>query len=101
MTKVDLLNGTMSLRYKDSLDGATNFNPWNEWTTVVLKMNGLWDFENIVIQVPSNPTLLTKENMKDVKVMGIINDGVRDHIIPHITGKHTTHKMWGNLTSLF
>ena len=63
-----------------------------QWITTVLKMNGLWDFVNTKIYIPSNISLVVDHNMKDVKGMGIILDGVRDHIIPHIIGKGTTRK---------
>jgi hypothetical protein len=31
----------------------------------------------------------------------IILDGVKDHLIPHLTGKATTWYMWGALETLF
>lgn len=56
-------------------------------------MNGQWEFVDKEISVPSDATLAAKHNTKDAKARGIILDVVKDHIIPHIIGKDTTHKI--------
>ena len=38
---------------------------------------------------------------KDIKAMRIILDDVKDHVIPHISGKDHAHEMWSALTGLF
>jgi hypothetical protein len=102
VAKVDLAKmASSSLRFEDRLEGAANFSPWKERITLVLMGNGLWDFAEKEIQVPSDPTQATQHNLKDVKARGIILDVVKDHIIPHITGKNTTHKMWTTLIKLY
>lgn len=52
----------MSLRYEDKVDGDDNFSSWKEHITIVLKMNGLWDFLNTEIQVPSDPAQAVEHN---------------------------------------
>jgi len=37
---------------------------------------------------------LAQHNKKDAKARRIILEGVKDHIIPHLTGKKTTKAMW-------
>ena len=64
-------------------------------------MNGLWAFEDWEILVPSNATLAIEHKTKDAKARGIILDGVKDHIIPHITEKDSAHKMWSTLIQLY
>jgi hypothetical protein len=63
--------------------------------------NGLWEFADHEILVPSDATQAAEHKIKDVKARGIILDGVKNHIIPHITGKDSTHKMWAALIKLY
>ena len=37
----------------------------------------------------------------DSRAMLIIKDGVKDHIVPHLSGKKTTAEMWTTLESLY
>ena len=37
----------------------------------------------------------------DTRARLIILDGVKDHLIPHLFGKNTTHEMWMDLQNLF
>jgi hypothetical protein len=39
--------------------------------------------------------------LKDVKSRRIILDGVKDHLIPHLSGKNSTKDKWEALKSLF
>ena len=66
----------------------------------MLLVNGLWEFAEKEVLIPLDATLATKHKTKDAKARGIILDGVKDHIIPHIIGKDTTHKMWIALIKL-
>jgi hypothetical protein len=50
---------------------------------------------------PADPTQLVVHLRKDVKERRIIIDGVKDHIIPHLSGKKTTKEMWESLTKLY
>jgi hypothetical protein len=38
---------------------------------------------------------------KKKKVKSIICDGVRDHIIPHLTGKDYAFEMWDSLSKIY
>jgi 2-phosphoglycerate kinase len=50
---------------------------------------------------PVDPTQIVAHLRKDVKERRIIIDGVKDHIIPHLSGKKTTKEMWESLTKLY
>ena len=74
----------------------------------MLKETELW--EEVVRNTTTNPvtippstdtTLLAAFNKKDIKSMRIILDAVKDHVIPHISGKDHAHEMWSALTGLF
>lgn len=90
-----------SLRFEDRLEGDANFSAWKERVAIVLMANSLWELVENEIQVPSDPRQAAECNLKDVKARGIILDAVKDHIIPHISGKHTAHQMWSALMNLY
>jgi len=50
---------------------------------------------------PTDPTQLVAHTRRDVKARRIIIDGVKDHIIPHLSGKKTTKELWESLTKLY
>jgi hypothetical protein len=51
--------------------------------------------------LPADPAKQPAHLKKDVKARRIIIDGVKDHIIPHLSGKKTTKDMWEALTKLY
>ena len=57
---------------------------------LLLVVNNLWEFSNTTIQPPMSETKLTKDKKNDAKARLLIVDVVRDHIIPHISGKKAT-----------
>ena len=70
--------------------------------SVVLKENKIWNYVSSVVVAPTtNLVALYLHEVKEAKAQGIILDGVRDHLIPHLAEKKTTKKMWDALKSLF
>jgi len=67
------------LRFKDRLEGASNFIPWKARVTLILMENGLWDFGNTIVTPPMDPKDLAIYEQKDVKARGIILNVVNDH----------------------
>ena len=71
--------------------------------------NELWD--EVVDNTIAHPIVIPSATIdavthaasvkKDIKVVRIILDAVKDHVIPHIFGKDHAHKMWSALTGLF
>jgi hypothetical protein len=59
------------------------------------------EFSNTQITPPTDATDLVIHNQRDVKSRCIILDGVKDHLIPHLSGKKITWNMWEALKSLF
>jgi hypothetical protein len=68
---------------------------------LVLMENDIWEFANSIVMPPTNPKELVVHNLKDVKDRRIILDGVRDHLIPHLSGKNSSKEMWEAQKSLF
>jgi hypothetical protein len=50
---------------------------------------------------PTDLAQLVAHLGKDVNPRRIIIDGVKDHIIPHLSGKKTAKEMWQSLTKLY
>lgn len=51
---------------------------------------------------PTNdPIALDSHEVKEAKAQTIILDGVKDHLIPHLSRKDTTKEMWDTLTKLY
>ena len=50
---------------------------------------------------PADPTELARLKKVDSRAMLIILDGVKDHIVPHLSGKETALEMWTALESLY
>jgi hypothetical protein len=62
---------------------------------------GLWEIAEGKVVLPADPTQQPDFLKKDVKARRIIVDGVKDHIIPHLSGKKTTKEMWDALVKLY
>ena len=93
------------LRVEDRLDGAANFGAWKERMILVLQENELWDIvENTTthpVVVPIDATLLAAYTKKSIKAKRFILDAIKDHLIPHLTGKTHGYEMWESLTKLY
>ena len=50
---------------------------------------------------PTNPAYLAAWKKIDSRAMLIIMDGVKDDIVPHLSGKKTALEMWKALESLY
>lgn len=96
------------LRLEDRLDGAGNFVPWKARIVLILEENELWD--EVVHSTQANPIqvhastdaqALATFNKKYIKARRIIFDAVKDHVIPHISGKDHAFKMWNVLARLY
>ena len=89
------------LWFEDRLDVVSNYSPWKETIMLVLMENDIWEFVNSIVAPPTDPKDLAIHKLKDVKARIIILDGVKDHLIPHLSGKNSTKDKWEALKSLF
>jgi hypothetical protein len=89
------------LRFEDRLDEATNFSQWKERIALLLEENEIWDIVEKTQVVPTDTTLLAAYNKKNVKAKRMLLDVVKDHIIPHVSGKKNAYEMWEALTKLY
>ena len=89
------------LRDQDRLDGASNFGVWKARLSLLLEENGIKDYATIGVVVPTDATQLATYKKEDAKARRIILDGVKDHIVPHISELDTTKKMWDVILNLY
>ena len=81
------------------------FHSWKVSIVLLLQEYELLDIVNNRTRdpmiVPTNPT--TKESFKKKNIMENISmlDAIKDHIIPHVTGKYNTYHMCDALTNLY
>jgi hypothetical protein len=88
---------------EDRLAGASSWSPWKASMVFVLENLELWDIvEAVVPSIPvTAPVLVAEFRRKNNKAKRIICDVVRDHIIPHLTGKTCGYEMWASLCKLY
>jgi hypothetical protein len=74
---------------EDRLAGASNWSSWKARIVFVLEDLELWDIvEAVVPAIPMTaPVLVAEYKKRNNKAKRTIFDGVRDHIIPHVTRK--------------
>jgi hypothetical protein len=88
---------------EDRLAGAKNWSPWKAKIIFFLEDLELWDIVEAIVLVPpaTTPVLLAEFRKRNNKAKRTICDAVRDHIIPHFTGKDYAYKMWAYLCNFY
>ena len=66
-----------------------------------MEENGIKDYVTSVIVVPIDATQLATYKKEDAKARRIILDGVKDHIVPHISELEMMKKMWKVILNLY
>lgn len=88
-----------SLRFKDRLDGASNFLSYKVKATLLLKEHDLWKIVEKVVPAPTNPDQLAAHE-KDIKAQRVISNVEKDHLIPHVTENTLAKEMYTTLVDL-
>jgi hypothetical protein len=91
------------IRAMDKLDGASNWSPWKTRITFALEDLELWDIVQTPVVVPpvTAPALVAEFRKKNNKAKRTICDGVRDHVIPHLTSKEYAFEIWDSLCKIY
>ena len=84
----------VQLTVEDRLQGAQNFPTWKERITMILDVSDAEEHIASTKVAPTDPTELVTWMKLDSRAMLIILDGVKDHIVPHLSGKKITLEMW-------
>ena len=83
----------IGMKVEDHLDGATNFISWKS-RVLILEENDLLKLVNEKVPEPNaeeDKSHLRKSNSRERR---ILVDSVRDHMVPQISQKKTTMKMF-------
>ena len=91
----------VQLRIEDRLQGAQNFLTWKERITRILDVSDADEHIDSTKVAPKDPIELVGWKKIDFRTMLIILDGVKDHIVPHLSDKKTVVEMWTALESLY
>jgi hypothetical protein len=87
------------MHVEDRLARASNWSPWKARIVFVLEDLELWDIVEFPVAVPpaTAPVLLIEFRKRNNKEKRMMCDALRDHIIPHLTGKDYAFEMWVSL----
>ena len=89
------------LRVEHRLDGGGNWVPCRARIVLLLEECELWEIVESMVNLPIDPIQLVELKKKSVKAERIILDSVKDHIIPHVSGRDYTYHMWESLSNLY
>jgi hypothetical protein len=85
--------------------GTRNWSPWKTKITFILEELELWEIVQALVVIPlapsPSPLLDAYFRKKNTKAKRTICDAVRDHIIPHLTGKYYAFEIWASLCKLY
>jgi hypothetical protein len=86
---------------EDRLAGASNWSPWKVRIVFVLEDLELWDIFQAHVPPATALVLLAEFKKRNNKAKRMICDAVRDHIIPHLTGKAYAFEMWVSICKIY
>src|SRR5882757_1544211 len=91
----------VQLKVEDRLQGAQNFSTWKERITRILDVSDAEEHIDSTKVAPTDPTDLIAWKKIDSRAMLIIMDGMKDHIVLHLSSKKTVAEMWTAMESLY
>jgi hypothetical protein len=91
------------MRAEDRLARASIWSYWKTRMIFVLEDLELWDIVQALVVLPPiiAPLLVAEFRKRNTKAKRTICDAVRDHVIPHLTGKDYAFEMWASLCKLY
>ena len=87
----------IGMKVEDHLDGATNFISWKSRVHHILEANDLLNIVNEKVPEPDAEEDKSHWRKSDSRTKRILVDSVRDHLVPQISQKKTTRKMFKTL----
>jgi hypothetical protein len=89
------------LRVEDRLAGASNWSPCKARIVMILDEEELWEIVENPVVPPTDVFLFAEFQKQNKRAKRTILDAVKDHVIPHITGKDFAFQMWQFLCSFY
>jgi hypothetical protein len=91
----------MSLRVEDRLQRGSELPHLKERMTMVLDVNDVLEHTPETATAPTDAAQLAIWKKGEAKAKSLILDGIKDHVIPHLSGKNTAKDMWKSLSDLY
>jgi hypothetical protein len=91
----------MSMRVEDRLQGAQNYPIWKERMTMVLEVNEVLEHTLETATAPTDATQLAIWKKGEAKAKSSILDGIKDHMVSHLSRKTTAKYMWKASSDLY
>jgi len=83
----------IGMKVEDNLDGATNFIFWKS-IVLILEENDLLKLVNEKVAEPNVEEDKSRWRKSNARARRILVDSVRNHLVPQISQKKTTRKMF-------
>jgi hypothetical protein len=91
----------MSLRVEDRLQGAQNYPTLKERMTMILEVNDVSVHVSDKATTPIGAAELVIWKKGEAKAKSMILDGIKDHVVPHLSGKADAKDKWKALSDLY
>jgi hypothetical protein len=75
--------------------------PWKARIVLILEEGELWDIVENPVVPPTDVVLMAEFRKRNIRAKRTILDAVKDHVIPHVSGKDFTFQMWQSLCGLY
>jgi hypothetical protein len=92
---------SISVRSKDRIKGAANFNVWKLWITNILQEYDLEQDVTIIVEEATNNVGRATSRKSQVKAKRIIFDSVKDSIILAMTSLMNSKECMDTLVDLY
>ena len=90
-----------STNLEEKLEGLENFLAWKYMIGLVLKENGIEKYIKNEVAEPTEAEAKDKHEQDLVKVMRIIANSIKDHLIPQVSLKKTPKHMYDALSKMY
>ena len=90
-----------STKLEDKLEVLDNFLAWKYRISLILKENGIDKYIKNEVEEPEEVEAKEKHEQDLIKVMRIIVDSIKDHLIPQVSSKKTPKQMYDALSKMY
>ena len=92
---------TKSTKPDEKLEGAENFRAWKYQIMLILEENDIEGFIKEEVVEPEEAEAKSKYKKDMIKDKRIIDDSIKDNLIPQVSSRETPKEMFDALSGLF
>ena len=92
---------TNSTKLDEKLEGAENFRAWKYHIMLILEENDLEGFIREEVAEPEEAEAKSKYKKDMIKAKRIIDDSIKDNLIPQVSSRSAPKEMFDTLSNLF